>query len=75
MPAADDVITAEADDPPELLSSVERLRGVPAFDGVISSCDCRLSTGAAVVAARVPGPRFPAGAGLARDRFETPSPR
>ncbi|MEU4762357.1 hypothetical protein AB0H12_03810 [Actinosynnema sp. NPDC023794] len=50
LPAADNVLTAGTNDVPSPLSYVERAHGVPAFDGVISSCDYYLSTVATVAA-------------------------
>ncbi|MBB5956818.1 argininosuccinate lyase [Saccharothrix tamanrassetensis] len=46
--AADNVLTAETNDVPALLSFVERAHELLAFDGVISSCDYYLSTVATV---------------------------
>ncbi|WP_447006800.1 ATP-grasp domain-containing protein [Saccharothrix isguenensis] len=48
--AADNVLTAETNDVPALLSYVERMHDVLSFDGVISSCDYYLATVAAVAA-------------------------
>lgn len=46
--AAENVLTTETNDVPALLSYVERVHDVLAFDGVISSCDYYLSTVARV---------------------------
>jgi len=55
--AADNVLTAETNDVPNLLSYVERMHDVLGFDGVISSCDYYLSTVARVAAhLGLPGP-------------------
>ncbi|GAB2976341.1 ATP-grasp domain-containing protein [Saccharothrix stipae] len=55
--AAENVLTTETNDLPALLSYVERVHDVLAFDGVISSCDYYLSTVAAVAAhLGLPGP-------------------
>lgn len=55
--AAENVLTAETNDVPALLSHVERLHDVLAFDGVISSCDYYLPAVAAVAARLgLPGP-------------------
>ncbi|MFC6581254.1 ATP-grasp domain-containing protein [Planomonospora parontospora] len=55
--AADNVLTAETNDLPALLSQVERLHDALGFDGVLSSCDYYLPA-VAEVAARLglPGP-------------------
>jgi len=55
--AAENVLTAETNDVPALLSYVERMHDVLGFDGVISSCDYYLSTVARVAAhLGLPGP-------------------
>jgi argininosuccinate lyase len=55
--AADNVLTAETNDIPTLLSTVERLHAVFGFDGVITSCDYYLATAATVAAhLGLPGP-------------------
>ncbi|ONI80711.1 carboxylate--amine ligase [Saccharothrix sp. ALI-22-I] len=55
--AADNVLTTETNDIAALLSYVERVHEVLAFDGVISSCDYYLSTVATVAAhLNLPGP-------------------
>ncbi|MFD7984802.1 ATP-grasp domain-containing protein [Kitasatospora indigofera] len=55
--AAENVLTAETNDPGTLLPYIERLHRVLGFDGVVSSCDYYLPT-VALVAARLglPGP-------------------
>ncbi|GAT67201.1 carboxylate--amine ligase [Planomonospora sphaerica] len=60
--AADNVLTAETNDLPALLSQVERLHDALGFDGVLSSCDYYLPA-VAEVAARLglPGPSPEAG--------------
>lgn len=55
--AAENVLTAETNDVPALLSYVEQLHAVLRFDGVISSCDYYLATVAKVAAhLGLPGP-------------------
>ncbi|UVS80453.1 ATP-grasp domain-containing protein [Actinokineospora sp. UTMC 2448] len=48
--AAENVLTAETNDVPALLSHVERVHDVLRFDGVISSCDYYLATVARIAA-------------------------
>jgi biotin carboxylase len=55
--AAENVLTAETNDVPALLTYAERVHEVLRFDGVITSCDYYLSTVAAVAAhLGLPGP-------------------
>ncbi|WP_369751290.1 acetyl-CoA carboxylase biotin carboxylase subunit family protein, partial [Micromonospora sp. ATCC 39149] len=54
---ADNVITAETNDPQALLEHVARLHAALRFDGVLTSCDYYLHTAAAVAAhLGLPGP-------------------
>ncbi|MFJ1753294.1 ATP-grasp domain-containing protein [Kitasatospora sp. NPDC088134] len=55
--AAENVLTAETNDPGSLLPRVERLHSVLGFDGVVSSCDYYLPTVAALAdRLGLPGP-------------------